>query len=247
MREDRVRRSAGCLAEQADALGHSAVPGVPGLRVVEGEVGAVPPDRRSRDPQRRRVLPDGQVPAQRQVDAEFGEQDVARDPGLMEQQWLDREVAVAGIRMDALDEGQVAVVQVDCAAVYGQPAAAVEERAPPAQIGDLTWPPQGSDGVQREAAPVVDSDIPAPSIAGAPCEGNRGARPSWGTRRTPTPPDSVETPSCGRQYLGVSMAGGGLDDPAACQAVPAALRRCTRPPRSAPRRSRTGRAPAPPR
>src|SRR5690606_28259287 len=128
--------------------------------------------------QRRRVAGGaGQCAPERDVEGEFRDEEVRRDAGQVEHQRLDAEAALPRLREFVLDDVEVAVVDVDPAALDGQPGTAVEDAAaPPADLGDLALPADGPQVVRVEGAPVVDRQVP---VAVGPL-GALGARTAQG-------------------------------------------------------------------
>src|SRR5690606_27762890 len=89
---------------------------------------------------------------------------------------LDAEAALPRLREFVLDDVEVAVVDVDPAALDGQPGTAVEDAAaPPADLGDLARPAAGAPAVRVEGAPVVDRQVP---VAAAPVGATRAPAPA---------------------------------------------------------------------
>src|SRR5690606_42108889 len=108
---------------------------------------------------------------------EFRDEEVRRDAGQVEHQRLDAEAALPRLREVVLDDVEAAVVDVDPAALDGQPGTAVEDAAaPPAGLGHLALPADGPQAVRVDGAPVVDRQVP---VAVCPL-GALGARTAQG-------------------------------------------------------------------
>jgi hypothetical protein len=102
-----------------------------------------------------------QVAAANAVEGQFGDDDVGRDAGQVEQQPLYAEAARTGLGQPVLDVVEIAVVHVDAPVADGQPGAAVEHAAAPsADLGDLPRPPEGTQAAGVEGAAVVDGKVP---------------------------------------------------------------------------------------
>ena len=158
--QDRMSGVAGCLTQQTGALSDPAVAGVALLGVNQGQLSPFPPDCGCRFSKRLRVLPARQVPSKSFVDPEFGKEDVTRQPCLVEQQRLDREVASAGILVNPVDESQIAVVNINLLTVNRQLPAAVEYGSPAAEVAQSTGPTEFSDVFRVKPAVVIHGNVP---------------------------------------------------------------------------------------
>lgn len=93
-REDGVRSTGDCYGGQPQGLQRSTVGGMPLLRIVEQHFSVIPPGPGRPVAKRGREIRDRQLASQADAFGKLGQQQVARDPGNVEHQWLDLEDTV---------------------------------------------------------------------------------------------------------------------------------------------------------
>ncbi len=158
----RVRRLRRRLRDEPGALGETSVRSVVRASVAERLLGPAPPDQRCPFPQRRRVLyRRGQLAVQNALNRQFRQHQIGRDAREVEQQRLDVELTLPRRGDFAVNDVQVAVVNVGLATVDLQPGPAVEYAlAPASDLEDLPRPADVAQRLRVEAPSVVNREVP---------------------------------------------------------------------------------------